>query len=253
MTDSPFPGMNPYMEDPAAWAGVHLHILAALGQQLAPQLRPRYRVHTERYMQIGEMPRFRPDLRLQREKSPRGELHPSDVAVTEATRIAEDVPVRHQDAPPHLEILDERGGIVTVIELLSPINKQGEYQDFLRKRYQLLKSGVHLVELDLLRDGQRIPASSDIDTPYVCLVSRAHDYPQTPLWTFTFADACPILPVPLHPDDPDVKLQPGLAVAQAYAVEFEGFVDYKADPPGYLTDGWRQEIEQVLRAKNLRG
>jgi hypothetical protein len=210
MSDSPFPGMNPYMEDPAAWAGVHLHILAALGQQLAPQVRPRYRVHTERYMQIGEM-------------------------------------------PPHLEILDERGGIVTVIELLSPINKQGEYQDYLRKRYHLLKSGVHLVELDLLRDGQRIPTASDIDTPYVCLVSRAHEYPQTLLWTFSFADPCPILPVPLHPDDPDVKIQPGLAVAQAYAVEFEGFVDYKTDPPGSLTDSWRQDINQLLRAKNRGG
>lgn len=47
MNNSPFLGMNPYMEQHVAWAGVHLHLLANFGQPLAPQVRPRYRIHTE--------------------------------------------------------------------------------------------------------------------------------------------------------------------------------------------------------------
>lgn len=246
---SPFPGMNPYMEQPAAWAGVHLHLLANFGQQLAPQVRPRYRVHTERYLAVGGEPRkFRPDLRLEHTPSHASTgVHPAGIAVTEALLVVEDQPFTDEDIPPHLEIIAEDGEVVTVIEVLSPINKQGEYKSYLHKRYQLLKAGINLIEIDLLREGQRVPPAAEIETPYVCLVTRASEWPKTHLWGVSWAQPCPVLPIPLRAGEPDVRLQLQPAVEQAYSVEFEGFVDYNTEPFGTLTEVWRAEIKTILK------
>jgi len=39
---SPFPGMDPYLEDPGRWHGFHNSLIAAIQLDLAPRLRPRY-------------------------------------------------------------------------------------------------------------------------------------------------------------------------------------------------------------------
>ena len=47
MAASPFPGMDPYLEHPEIWLGVHLLLIAALAEALSPQLRPKYSVSVE--------------------------------------------------------------------------------------------------------------------------------------------------------------------------------------------------------------
>lgn len=240
------------MEEPAAWAGVHLHLLANCGQQLAPQIRPRYRVHTERYLSIGkELPRYRPDLRLHKTRFD-GAIQPASRAVTDATLILDNIPYADSDTPPHLEILTETGEIITVIEVLSPVNKASDYDAYLQKRHRLLQIGINLVEIDLLRGGQRIPVTTSVEAPYMALVSRAADYPQARAWAITWAQPCPILPIPLRPDEPEVALNLLEAIQQAYDVEFAGFVDYTVDPLGQLTPEWQQEIDKLLQKNGLR-
>src|SRR5262245_54575356 len=39
---SPFPGMDPYLEDPAHWPGVHTFLIASFAELLNKKLRPRY-------------------------------------------------------------------------------------------------------------------------------------------------------------------------------------------------------------------
>ena len=39
---SPFPGMDPYLEDPSAWSNVHHCLITAIADSLAPQLLPKY-------------------------------------------------------------------------------------------------------------------------------------------------------------------------------------------------------------------
>ena len=39
---SPFPGMDPYLEDPDRWPDVHLNLLAGVSRLLQPQLGPNY-------------------------------------------------------------------------------------------------------------------------------------------------------------------------------------------------------------------
>src|SRR5439155_5462242 len=59
----------------------------------------------------------------------------------------------------HLEVRRvDMGDVVAVIELLSPFNKRGrDRDDYLRKRAAVLQSDAHLIELDLLRGGERLP------------------------------------------------------------------------------------------------
>src|SRR5207253_7651908 len=48
--------------------------------------------------------------------------------------------------------------LVTVIEVLFPTNKRGEgYDEYVDKRDRILRSSVHLIEIDLLRKGLRVP------------------------------------------------------------------------------------------------
>lgn len=44
----PFPGMNPYLENPALWSEVHHLLIGILAETLNPQLLPRYRVAIEK-------------------------------------------------------------------------------------------------------------------------------------------------------------------------------------------------------------
>src|SRR5205823_3049838 len=50
----PFPGMDPYLEHPTLWPGVHNGLLAALQLALAPQLRPRYYIALEERVYVTE-------------------------------------------------------------------------------------------------------------------------------------------------------------------------------------------------------
>jgi Protein of unknown function (DUF4058) len=44
---SPFPGMNPYLENPELWSGVHSRLIISLADILSPQLHPKYFVAVE--------------------------------------------------------------------------------------------------------------------------------------------------------------------------------------------------------------
>lgn len=44
---STFPGMNPYLEHPDLWPGVHHYLISEIARFLSPQLRPKYRVAVE--------------------------------------------------------------------------------------------------------------------------------------------------------------------------------------------------------------
>lgn len=44
---SPFPGMDPYLETPAGWAGVHSRLINAISEDLADRLMPSFLVTIE--------------------------------------------------------------------------------------------------------------------------------------------------------------------------------------------------------------
>ena len=101
------------------WTSFHDRFIVSLGDALVPQVRPRYVVD------VGER------VYLERE-----------IFLTLRDRASNEV--------------------VTVIEVLSPSNKRpgsDGRKEYLEKRNQVLMSTAHLIELDLLRGGERLPAS----------------------------------------------------------------------------------------------
>src|SRR5213596_366907 len=61
----PFPGMDPYLEGADIWPDVHLRLIAAIGDALAPRVEPGYYVRIDRRTYIIEVDReervIRPD------------------------------------------------------------------------------------------------------------------------------------------------------------------------------------------------
>jgi hypothetical protein len=74
--------------------------------------------------------------------------------------------------------------LVSVLELLSPTNKeQPGRTEYLAKRRAILSQKVHLVELDLLRAGRRMPSQLPLPPgDYYCLVARAERRPDAEIF-----------------------------------------------------------------------
>src|SRR5262249_26133450 len=96
--------------------------------------------------------------------------------------------------------------LVAVLELLSPTNKpQPCGTESLAKRRAILYRRVHLVELDLLRSGRRMPTLLPLPSgEYYYVVARAERRPDAEVFAWTVRDPLPRLPVPLRQPDSDI-------------------------------------------------
>lgn len=227
---SPFPGMNPYLERSGVWEGFHFLYLARMFEALAEQVRPRYVVKVEERLFLHEPPA--------RERLFFGQ---ADVSVSDAGRSpvsgtaavvaaparARINPAIEQTRQRLLEIRDRDGmELITVIELLSPSNKRSgpDRELYLDKRLKLLRSPVHLVEIDLLRGGLRPPLDGLPHCDYCVTVSRAEERPEVGIWPLRLADPLPLIPVPLKAEDPDATLDLQALLHRTY--DAAGYADY---------------------------
>jgi hypothetical protein len=244
--------MNPYLEQEDVWHDFHQSYIAALRGSLARQIRPKYIAKIDENVYIHELSaeeRFllgRPDVAVLAARRPAGTsvgvksiAAPSHGHVTPATDIQRE---------PFIEIRDrERRTLVTVVELLSPSNKNvGPDRDqYLAKRKRILSSNVHLVEIDLLRGGPRMPIGDLPQCDYCVMVSRSMERPRVGLWPLRLRDRLPEIPVPLHHEDPDaaIDLQPLLDSVYDAA----GYDDYvyagTPQPPLHPEDArWAEQL-----------
>jgi hypothetical protein len=127
--------------------------------------------------------------------------------------------------------------LVTVIELLSPTNKRsGEYREqYLAKRSSLLKSLVHLVEIDLLRGGPPMPAWNRPDCDYSIFVSRSERRPWADFWPVGLRDPLPTVRVPLRAGDEDARLDLRAILDRVYDESGYQFYLYEREPDPPLT------------------
>jgi hypothetical protein len=239
---SPFPGMDPYLEAADLWEDVHANLATELRAQLQPQLVPRYVAVLTPYVTyediaIGETTAIKPDLAIQQRPNPTSTAARSDTLTAPlvgVTTLAEpEVAAKTQ----RIEI--RRVGsetLVTVIEILSPANKRAgteSFEAYQRKRRDLLRSSVHLLEIDLLRRGMRWPIETELPpAPYFFFLSRADQRPTVEIWPATFSEPLPQLPVPLRTPDPDARIDPGSALQRVYELgAYDLRIDYRRDPP----------------------
>ena len=129
--------------------------------------------------------------------------------------------------------------LVTAIEVLSPTNKRGEgYQEYLDKRGRILLSPAHLIEIDLLRSGRRVPMQEPLPpAPYFVFVSRAECRPLVEVWPIYLQNRLPAISVPLLPGDADVTCDLQLALTTVYdTLSYDLSIDYTR-PPEVPLDG----------------
>ena len=125
-----FPGMDPYLEDPALWPGVHAPLIVYIRDQLQPLIEPQYIAAVEERVYLeGPGREVIPDVWIRREPA-----SSAAIALAEAPSDGPEVLVV-PDLEVHesyIEILDRATGqkVVTVIEVVSPTNKaQGAGRD----------------------------------------------------------------------------------------------------------------------------
>jgi hypothetical protein len=215
---SPFPGMDPYLENSELWSAVHSRLIVAIADDLVEHLSSQYRVEIEKRTYLSSDDEGLlvgiPDVAVLAKRAPEAAdaiatlplplpVQPEQVTVPQAEEVTER----------YLEIREvATGRVVTVIELISPKNKRaGEGRmAYLRKRNQVLASTSHLVEIDLLRGGQPLPMSGTTASDYRILICRSDRRPRADLYGFNLPQPIPPVPIPLMPGDeePALALQP---------------------------------------------
>lgn len=225
---SPFPGMDPFLEAAEVWEDVHANFATELRAQLQPQLVPRYVAVLTPYVTYE-------DVAISIPTAIKPDVAAVPAPILGVTAVAEpEVPARTQ----RIEIRAVGSqNLVTVIEIRSPTNKQpgsANFEAYARKRRDLLRSDVHLLEIDLLRRGVRWPLETPLpDAPYFVFLSRVEERPTVAIWPLTFRAALPIVPVPLRTPDQDVTVDLAAALAQVYEQGAYALrCDYHNDPPG---------------------
>jgi Protein of unknown function (DUF4058) len=239
---TPFPGMDPWLEHPALWPGVHNRLITAIADDLTARVAPRYFVGVEQHTYVtstlGDLASIRPDVLVGRSRSRKRIPTPGEPATAGAGVLAKgvEVPVEVQVEDWYLDIrLVGTGKLVTVIEVLSPWNKapgQGR-KKYLRKRKHIFKTRTSLVEVDLLRGGKPMPVNST-DTEasdYRVLVSPGRTRPRAELYAFGVRQPIPAIPIPLLPRDPAPLLDLNAVLHSLYErARFDLVLDY-ARPP----------------------
>lgn len=257
---SPFPGMDPYLEAPALWEGFRDRLIVVLSEHLLNQLQPKYWVNIEQrlYVDYESDPRVvRPDVAVARTKGTERPAVPSSRgAAPAATVVEEDLAVPMRET--YLTILlREDWRVVTVVELLSPTNKRPNSigrAEYLRKRSEVLQSDAHLLEIDLLRAGERVRVRPPLPpAEYYAFLHRRDDHPNIQVFPLGLRERLSILPLPLLPEDPDAMLDLQRAVETTYdRGAYHVPIRYADDPVPALSEGHRAWAREILGARAPR-
>ncbi len=225
---SPFPGMDPYLEDEALWPVFHHQLVMCLYQILLPGLVDRYRARVNQRHYITEQALFTSVVR---------EEH-------------------HED---YIEIRQRSDGrLITLVDVVSPANKltsDGRCA-YLERRREGKNANANLVELDLLLQGQpTLEYSRDglPDWDYAVTVTRSTQPERYEIYTATLQKKLPRFRLPLASDDRDTVLDLHIAFTRCYDQGgFAAKIDYTKDPSTPLNPEDRQWLQEVLRQQKLR-
>jgi hypothetical protein len=244
--------MNPYLEKADAWHDFHETFIPLVRDIIAAQVDPRYIVKIDDHVYIHDLP-----------DEPRRFLGRSDVMVAATTEpVAVETAARTIIAPAeamlpevdiervsYIEIRDRsHRQLVTVIELLSPANKQpGANRDqYLFKRNEVLASLATLIEIDLLRGGEPMPLENAPESLYRIVVSRYIHRPRVELWPLGLKEPLPVIPIPLKRPDPDAQLDLQEAVHRVYDSARYATYLYDTEPEPPLAGDDRAWAQQYL-------
>ncbi|MEM8545961.1 MAG: DUF4058 family protein [Cyanobacteria bacterium P01_H01_bin.119] len=209
---NPFPGMNPFLEQPGLWPQVHNRLIVAIADQITPQVAPKYRVSIEErvYTSAEPMPLIGVADVSVSDRKINTPLPIQTTQVIEPRQVTIPLPVEITERFLAVRLV-QTNQLICIVEVLSPANKRsGEGRlAYERKRAEILGSATHLVEIDLLRGGTPMVLDGRSSKPYSILISTSSIRPSADLYEFDLADPIPSFPVPLRSGDaqPAVDLQ----------------------------------------------
>jgi hypothetical protein len=271
---SPFPGMDPYLEHPTLFPGLHNRMVAVLGEFLQAGLPPPYFAEIGERVWVEVSQRFiEPDASVLRGEGGRtpprqDEREGAPTATLDAPRsrpVVVTVPHdERRETLIEIRVPREEGErLVTAIELLSPSNKHpGERgrELYLRKQRELLESPTHLIEIDLLRGGlptTAVPhdrlAAQVGPFDYQVSIHRYDRFEDFLVYPIRLEEPLPVIGVPLLPGDPDLPIDLQAVFDRAYDTgpyrRRVRYAEATAVPP--LTDLQARWAARVLRDANI--
>ncbi len=236
---SPFPGMDPFLEDPMYWPDVHHRLITAIGDELAGEMSPDFFVRIEERVYITHpkddtgYAALIPDVGVVA-----GRPQPAQPSAVPGVMIAPFIEIERIMEPEihdrYLTVYDRRSQeVVTVIELLSPANKVKNSRGremLLDKRRALVNAGASYLEIDLLRGGERDEDLIGHSDYLVTLQRRGHYKLQ--VWYAGLRDPLPTVAVPLRPPYADVPLALQRILNETYdRARYGDSVEYTDAPP----------------------
>jgi hypothetical protein len=260
---SPFPGADPYIEAQGLWEGFHQGFTTYCRDALNKLLPDHYVAELGEHLRLMELSpeearQMIPDVLVARERrgsagGPRRAGQATGTAVLEPIRVSwRQVKVEVRDVWIKIVRVPESTP-VAVIEVLSPTNKVGAGSlEYRRKRRATIRRDVHLVELDLLLRGERLPMDRPLPPgDFYALVSRADQRPHCDVYSWTLRDPLPTIPIPLLRPDPDALLDLGPVFAtESEQGRYARRIDYSI-PPAIVKKpadrAWAQRTAKAAR------
>lgn len=253
--------MDPYLED--HWPDVHTGLTIYIRDQLQTKLPADLVARAEEQVAIDEDSQrrnLRPDVKVVEPHK----LH--EPAPAYAAAGGSDIPVAEPlvvllepDVHRWVEIRDAGGRLITIIEVLSPKNKSDEGQaTYRRRQHNYISAGVNLVEIDLLRKGERvlsIPLSEIPNrawTPYMVCVFRATEPDQRKIYPLPLRDRLPAIRIPLRASDKDAVLELQPLIDQAFERGRYWLTDHQRELQPSLAKSDAEWADDLLKKGGLR-
>jgi hypothetical protein len=251
--------MDPYLEHPVLWPGIHHGLIHNLATQLQPLIEPRYVARVEQRVYFeGPDRQVIPDLQVHPLR-PGGGPAVAERA-TDAPLVLEVNELEVQET--YIEIVDLYANqkLVALIEVVSPTNKRPGpgRRSYRRKQRQTLARDCHLIEIDLLRQGRPVVSApqrrlrEQFPHDYLVCVNRWPKRHLFELYPRRLRERLPRVRLPLARPDPDVPMDVQAALEQVY---WEGRYmrtvryDQPCEPPLAAADQqWANECWAAYRA-----
>jgi hypothetical protein len=261
--------MDPYLEHPALWPGVHQGIIASARAMLNATLPPQYVADIGERLYVVQPERsIYPDVVVV--EHPAFGMPTASQETSTSTALVSDPPwvltlpvAEIREVFIEIVAIADASLVVTAIEVLSPSNKMANSpgrQLYLDKQRQILQSQTHLIEIDLLRSGDHTVAAPHEELirwgPWDYLVSLhrgGNKGERYEVWGIPLRQRLPRIRVPLLGNDPDVVLDLQAVFDRCYEEgAYTRRLDYRHESVPPLAHNEVTWADTVLRQRGLR-
>lgn len=271
MYQSPFPGMDPFLEVNPRWQVFHEWFVRKLAEGHVPRARELgcwinversvyQREPSGELVLVGE-PDALTGLDASVFPSAGSTRSASSVALAEPRAVHEvvldpDQMERYKQEYLVVREADEFQRVLAVVEVLSFANKDGTYvPKYREKRSKFLTSRAHFMEIDFLRDGEN-PSRAMFpelpSTPYFIFVARKTGMGRNEEgFPLRLQEPLPTIGLPLGPPRPDLPLDLASAFRSAYDLSARGgWIRYDAEavPPPPLSAEDKHWVARVVQS-----